>query len=144
MLNDVYVFLLPAGCVIKNVRETAALMFGVSVKDMVGRDLAEFIPQGCPSKKAEDLLIVGDASTKRGGLGANKKAVGKLMPLVSCSVYALTHDTEEMHCSANLIAVIVHGCLLKQLSNLHKQACCKSSTQHSLCRVLRRARLQSI
>ena len=78
-----------AGCVIKNVRETAALMFGVSVKEMVGRDLAEFIPRGCPSKNAEDLLIVGDASTKRGGLGAKKNAVGKLMPLVRCFVCTL-------------------------------------------------------
>lgn len=75
--------IISAGCVIKAVRETAALMFGVSVKEMVGRDLAEFIPRGCPSNNAEDLLIVGGASTKKGGLGAKKKTVGKLMPLVS-------------------------------------------------------------
>lgn len=58
-------------------------MFGVLVKEMVGRDLSEFIPRGCPSNNAEDLLIVGGASTKRGGLGAKKSTVGKLMPLVS-------------------------------------------------------------
>lgn len=58
-------------------------MFGVLVKEMVGRDLAEFIPRGCPSNNAEDLLIVGGAGTKKGGLGAKKKTVGKLMPLVS-------------------------------------------------------------
>ena len=99
VLNDVCVFAFSAGCVIKNVRETAALMFGVSVKEMVGHDLAEFIPQGCPSKNAEDLLIVEGASTKRGGLGANKKAVGKLLPLVSG--FVCTHNTDKMHCSAD-------------------------------------------
>ena len=59
-------------------------MFGVPVTEMVGHDLAEFMPRACPSKNAEDLLIVGDASTsKKGGLGVKKKTVGKLMPLVS-------------------------------------------------------------
>ena len=118
VLNDVCVFVFSAGCVIKNVRETAALMFGVSVKDMTGRDLAEFIPGGCPSKNAEDLLIVGDVSTKRGGLGTNKKAVvGKLMSLVSGAGCALTHDTDDMHCLVHLIAVMVHSCLQKHFKN---------------------------
>lgn len=58
-------------------------MFGVPVSAMVGHDLSEFIPRGCLSKNAEDLLIVGDASTsKKGGLGG-KRTVGKLLPLVS-------------------------------------------------------------
>ena len=75
-----------AGCVIKAVRETAALMFGVSVSTMIGCDLAQFLPTACPSKNATDMLIVGDtfATAKKGGLGAKgKKTVGKLMPLVS-------------------------------------------------------------
>lgn len=77
-----------AGCVIKAVRETAALMFGVSVSTMIGCDLAQFLPTACPSKNATDMLIVGDtsATAKKGGLGAKgKKTVGKLMPLVSTS-----------------------------------------------------------
>lgn len=80
-----------AGCVIKAARETAALMFGVTVNEMVGRDLSDFIPRACPSRNAEDLLIVGDASTsKKGGMGAKKKVVGKLMPLVRTAVYPNT------------------------------------------------------
>ncbi|KAL3155070.1 hypothetical protein ABBQ38_011135 [Trebouxia sp. C0009 RCD-2024] len=82
------------GCVIKAARETAALMFGVPVSAMVGRELSEFVPRGCPSKNAEDLLIVGDASTsKKGGLGG-KKTVGKLLPL------------EAKHADGSMIAVI--------------------------------------
>ena len=58
-------------------------MFGVTVSEMVGRDLADFIPRSCPSRDAQDLLVVGDTHTgKKGGLGAKKKVVGKLMPLV--------------------------------------------------------------
>ena len=73
-----------AGCVIKAVRETAALMFGVSVATMIGCDLAQFLPNACPSKNATDMLIVGDATAKKGGMGSkSKKTVGKLMPLVS-------------------------------------------------------------
>ena len=77
-----------AGCVIKAARETAALMFGVPVSEMLGRDLSEFLPHACPSRNAEDMLIVGDATSgtasgnKRGGMGGKKKVVGKLMPLV--------------------------------------------------------------
>lgn len=72
-----------AGCVIKAVRETAALMFGVSVAAMVGADLAQFLPTACPSKNATDMLIVGGGTAKKGGMGSkSKKTVGKLMPLV--------------------------------------------------------------
>lgn len=80
-----------AGCVIKAARETAALMFGVPVSEMLGRDLSEFLPHACPSRNAEDMLIVGDAGAgtatgnKRGGMGGKKKVVGKLMPLVRYS-----------------------------------------------------------
>lgn len=89
------------GCVIKGARETAALMFGVPVSAMVGRDLAEFIPRACPSRNAEDLLIVGDASTsKKGGLGG-KKTVGKLMPLVSCPACTPVQSICRSYCSAN-------------------------------------------
>ncbi|DBA80194.1 TPA: hypothetical protein ACH3X2_007658 [Trebouxia sp. C0005] len=76
---------LDTGCVIKAARETAALMFGVPVSEMLGKNLSDFLPHACPSRNAEDMLIVGDATanagTKRGGLGGNKKVVGKLMPL---------------------------------------------------------------
>lgn len=76
-----------AGCVIKAVRETAALMFGVSVATMIGCDLAQFLPNACPSKNATDMLIVGDATAKKGGMGSkSKKTVGKLMPLVSAFI----------------------------------------------------------
>lgn len=72
---------------IKAARETAALMFGVPVSEMLGKNLSDFLPHACPSRNAEDMLIVGDATanagTKRGGLGGNKKVVGKLMPLVT-------------------------------------------------------------
>ena len=74
-----------AGCVIKAARETAALMFGVPVSEMVGHELSEFLPLACPSRNAEDMLIVGDTSQlKRGGMGGSgqKKVVGKLMPMV--------------------------------------------------------------
>ena len=77
--------MLLAGCVIKAVRETAALMFGVSVASMVGCDLSQFLPNACPSKNATDMLIVGDSTAKKGGMGSkSKKTVGKLMPLVRC------------------------------------------------------------
>ncbi|DBB01294.1 TPA: hypothetical protein ACH3X3_011692 [Trebouxia sp. C0006] len=76
---------LDTGCVIKAARETAALMFGVPVSEMLGKNLSDFLPHACPSRNAEDMLIVGDATakggTKRGGLGGKKKVVGKLMPL---------------------------------------------------------------
>ena len=82
-----------AGCVIKAARETAALMFGVPVSEMLGKNLSDFLPRACPSRNAEDMLIVGDATanagTKRGGLGGKKKVVGKLMPLVSTNA---SHD----------------------------------------------------
>ncbi len=62
-------------------------MFGVPVSEMLGKNLSDFLPHACPSRNAEDMLIVGDATasagTKRGGLGGKKKVVGKLMPLVS-------------------------------------------------------------
>ena len=70
-------------------------MFGVPVSEMLGRDLSEFLPHACPSRNAEDMLIVGDASAgtasgnKRGGMGGKKKGVGKLMPLVSTSLCRL-------------------------------------------------------
>ena len=82
-----------AGCVIKAARETAALMFGVPVNEMLGRDLSEFLPNACPSRNAEDMLIVEDAGakTRKGGLGAKKKVVGKLMPLVRFQNTELTH-----------------------------------------------------
>ncbi len=71
---------------IKAARETAALMFGVPVSEMLGKNLSDFLPHACRSRNAEDMLIVGDATanagTKRGGLGGKKKVVGKLMPLV--------------------------------------------------------------
>ena len=76
-----------AGCVIRAARETAALMFGVPVSEMLGKNLSDFLLHACPSRNAEDMLMVGDATanvgTKRGGLGGKKKVVGKLMPLVS-------------------------------------------------------------
>ena len=68
----------------KAARETAALMFGVPVSEMVGRDLSDFLAHACPSRNAEDMLIVGDANgrTNKGGMGGKKKVVGKLMELV--------------------------------------------------------------
>ena len=89
--------MLLAGCVIKAVRETAALMFGVSVASMIGCDLSQFLPTARPSKNATDMLMVGDATAKKGGMGSkSKKTVGKLMPLVSCSLIScktvLQHD----------------------------------------------------
>lgn len=73
-------------------------MFGVTVSEMVSRDLADFIPRACPSRNAEDLLIVGDASTsKKGGLGGKKKVVGKLMPLVGV---LSSSDTKLSSCHA--------------------------------------------
>lgn len=90
MATSVRLPLYVAGCVIKNARETAALMFGLPVSEMLGRDLSEFLPHACPSRNAEDMLIVGDATSstgaKRGGMGGKKKAVGKLMPLVRCNL----------------------------------------------------------
>ena len=72
-------------------------MFGVPVSEMVGRELSEFLPLACPSRNAEDMLIVGDGSkVKRGGMGGmgQKKVVGKLMPLVSC----LSLHTQSLCC----------------------------------------------
>jgi len=66
--------------VIKAARETAALMFGVPVSEMLGKNLSDFLPHACPSRNAE---ATANAGTKRGGLGGKKKVVGKLMHLVS-------------------------------------------------------------
>lgn len=89
---------------IKAARETAALMFGVPVSEMLGRN-------------AEDMLIVGDATakggTKRGGLGGKKKVVGKLMPLVSTKTSRdfLWQDSEHYRtCSVPSVLVLKTAC----------------------------------
>ncbi len=92
-------------------------MFGVPVSEMLGKNLSDFLPHACPSRNAEDMLIVGDATakggTKRGGLGGKKKVVGKLMPLVSTKTSRdfLWQDSEHYRtCSVPSVLVLKTAC----------------------------------
>lgn len=75
-------------------------MFGVSVATMIGCDLAQFLPSACPSKNATDMLIVGQGTAKKGGMGGKSmKPVGKLMPLVSSLTFSTCLMQQNMHAS---------------------------------------------